>query len=244
MDEQYTKEMAELQSDHWWYEGRRNILSALIAKMKLPADATILEGGCGPGANLKMLSKFGKVSAFEPDDFSVQHAGSISGLDIKNGTLPNGLPFSESFDLVCAFDVIEHIGDDIGSVKALCDHTKTDGYAIFTVPAFQFLWSHHDDINFHKRRYTKAMLRDVLQKAGYKIEFISYYNFFLFPLAAGIRLLKNALRLKEQGSDVTMPKSNFINKMMIMVFSSEMHLLQFMPLPFGLSVVAVCRKVK
>lgn len=242
MDAQYTKEMAELQTAHWWYEGRRRILSSIIARLKLPHDAKILEAGCGPGANLNMLSKFGAVSAFEPDDFSVENARTLSSADVQNGTLPNGIPFHDQFDLVCAFDVIEHIDDDLASVRALHGATAGGGYALFTVPAFKFLWSHHDEINFHKRRYTRASLHKVLVAAGYRVEFISYYNFWLFPLAAGVRFIKNIIGAKEQGSDVQMPKSDAVNKLLCAVFASEKHMLKRFALPFGLSVIALCHK--
>lgn len=244
MDESYVKEMAVLQAEHWWYQGRRNVISKVIESLNLSKDSKILEAGCGPGGNLKMLSHFGDVRAFEPDSFSVEHSKELSGLDIQTGTLPEGMPFDEKFDLVCAFDVIEHIDDDKGSVKALCEHTKDDGYALFTVPAFQFLWSKHDVMNHHKRRYTKNEFKHVLVSAGYDVEFISYYNFFLFPLAAGIRLVKNALKIDDKGSDAQMPGTKFVNDALIFVFSSERHIIPKMALPFGLSIIAVCKKKK
>lgn len=240
MDESYYVRMAELQNRHWWYEGRRIILTSIIKKLNLPPDAKILEAGCGPGANLQMLKRFGQVDGFEPNDFAVQKARE-SGCNVQHGSLPGGIPFAGPYDLAGAFDVIEHIDDDAGSVKSLHAVTKPGGYAVFTVPAYRFLWSAHDDINHHKRRYTKKTLQKVLLEGGYEIEKISYYNTLLFPLAVAVRLMKKLLQADKE-DDVQMPGSALMNKVLCFVFSSERHVLKFMNLPFGLSLIAVCRK--
>lgn len=241
MDKDYTEQMAMVQKDHWWYEGRRAILASRIKGLGLSDPSHILEAGCGPGANLAMLSSFGNVSAFDPDQFSVNHAKAIATAKISQGTLPDNMSFDESFDLVCAFDVIEHIDDDVSSVRSLYERTNEGGYAVFTVPAFQFLWSWHDEINHHKRRYSKSMLRQALESAGYQVDFISYYNFWLFPVAAMARLISKIMPVKQTKGELRIPNA-FINSLFKFIFSSEKHLLKIMPLPFGLSLIAVCKK--
>lgn len=241
MDADYTRQMAAIQKDHWWYEGRRNVLARLIKTIKLPPRSNILEAGCGPGANLEMLSCFGALSAFEPDAFSAAHAAQISGAIIKKGGLPDNIPYEQNFDLVCAFDVIEHIEDESGALKALKSRIKPDGHAIFTVPAHQWLWSAHDEINHHKRRYSRAGFKTALEQAGFEVIKISYYNMWLFPAAALVRLIKNILGAKEElKSDVHMPPPA-LNKILCALFSSEKYLLPSINLPFGLSVVAICK---
>lgn len=241
MDQTYYRQMAALQADHWWYEGRRRILADFIKRIRLPHKARILEAGCGPGANLTMLSCFGEVSAFEPDQFAVEHAARISELPVKTGLLPDQIPFDQTFDLIGAFDVIEHIEDDLGALRALHNKVKVGGYALFTVPAHQWLWSQHDDINHHKRRYNKAQFKDVLERSGFAVEQISYYNMWLFPPAVLVRYLK---RLTGGGadSDVTMP-SGGVNTALQSLFASEGKLLKYINLPFGLSVIALCKRV-
>lgn len=240
MDANYYREMAELQTDHWWYEGRRNILSSIIKDLNLPENAQILEAGCGPGANLDMLKSYGEVSAFEPEDFAAAHASEISGLDVKTGLLPDPFPFDGPFDLIGAFDVIEHIDDDVGALMALNSRLKDDGTAIFTVPAHQWLWSKHDDINHHKRRYNRSEFKKTLEKGGFRVEKISYYNMWLFPAAVSVRYLKK-WGGKDDESDVQMP-APFVNKALCTMFSSEKHILKMMNQPFGLSIIAVCKK--
>lgn len=241
MDADYTRKMADLQTHHWWYEGRRIILASLIKNLDLAVRATILEAGCGPGANLEMLACFGKVKAFEPDVFSVSHAEKISKLEVKTGSLPSPIPYAEQFDLICAFDVIEHIDDDLAALRALGEKIKPGGHALFTVPAHMWLWSEHDDINHHKRRYTLKQFRNVLELAGYRVDKISYYNMWLFPLAASVRLTKKLFGIKDH-DDMQMP-STFANKALCRLFSSEHYLLKRFNLPFGLSIIAQCRKI-
>ena len=240
MDQEFCRQIAEIQADHWWYEGRRRILRSVIERLHLPKSAHILEAGCGTGANLNMLRRFGDVKCFDPDDWARDAAQKRYGMEVLPGTLPDGLPFSQKFDLVCAFDVIEHIDDDVGSLAALCNALAPEGRAVFTVPAYMFLWSRHDDFNQHKRRYTRSGFADVLRKGGFEIEFISYYNTLLFPLVLGIRVLKNLLRIKDQ-TDMEILRRGIGNKILLAIFSAEKYLLRLAPMPFGVSIIAVCR---
>ena len=241
----YYKEMAALQDEHWWYEGRRQILRTVIGQLALSENAKILEAGCGPGANLNMLKEFGNVQAFEPDEFAAQHAYKISGIEVQQGGLPDPFPFEgQGFDMIGAFDVIEHIEDDLGALQKLSDHLMPGGSAVFTVPAHQWMWSAHDEVNDHKRRYSKKGFKSVLQQAGFYVEDISYYNMWLFPPAILVRFLKKTLKSSSAGqkeSDVKMPH-RFVNGILRSVFASEKYILPFMPLPMGLSIIAVCRK--
>lgn len=244
MDHDVYIRMAETQDRHWWYEGRRRILATLISHLKLPADAHILEAGCGPGANLKMLSCFGEVSAFEPDDFAINYCREHSGLPqerLKTGFLPAPVPFSESFDLVGAFDVIEHVEQDLDSLKALFHLTKAGGYALFTVPAYPCLWSQHDVVNHHKRRYVCSQFTSLLQSAGYQVNYISYYNATLFPAVVAVRFIKKILNIKDK-PDETLPRYEFINHALMMIFSAERFILGRLRLPFGVSLIAICQR--
>lgn len=241
MDQELVRQIADVQADHWWYEGRRRILRSVIAGLKLPEHAQLLEAGCGTGANLPMLKEFGEVKCFEPDGWAREAAMGRYGLSIPPGALPADLPFGGPFDMVGAFDVIEHIDDDVGSLKALRSTLKEGGAAVFTVPAYKFLWSRHDDFNQHKRRYTRKQFKQALADAGFKVEFISYYNTFLFPAVFGVRMLKKLFRIKDK-TDMEILNRGAVNKFLLWLFSFERHLLKCMALPFGVSIIAVCRK--
>ncbi len=243
MDHDVYRRMAEIQDRHWWYEARRRIIATCIKRLKLPDNAKILEAGCGPGANLKMLARFGDVWAFEPDNFAINHCRVYSGIaphQLETGFLPAPLPFEGPFDLIGAFDVIEHVQQDKESLAALYQITKPGGYALFTVPAFPFLWSQHDVVNHHHRRYVLPQFETLLRDAGFEIKLISYYNIFLFPLVAGVRLIKKTLRIKDK-PDEALP-GPFVNKVLQFIFAAERHLLGHVPLPFGVSIIAICQR--
>lgn len=245
MEDYYYQQMAKIQQKHWWYDGRRKILSSTIATLPLnaPANTRILEIGCGTGANLNMLKKFGSVHGAEPHGFAREYAKKVSECPIEGAFLPHNIPFKENFDLIGVFDVIEHVDEDLKSLKAINTRLNDNGYAIFTVPAFQFLWSKHDEVNHHKRRYTKKQFLALLKEAGYNVKLISYYNFWLFPPVALIRTIKNITKSKAETGDLKLPKSSFINTLLYKMFSSERFLIKAkMPLPFGVSIIAVCQK--
>jgi SAM-dependent methyltransferase len=230
-----------LEQAHWWFAGRRAILARLIGDLKLPEHARILEAGCGAGGNLKLLSRFGHVRAMEPDEPSRQYVAEHWGVKVDHGLLPDGLPYKPgSFDAVCCFDVIEHVEDDKGAVTALAGLLVPDGYLVATVPAYQWMWSHHDELHHHKRRYTRAQMVRLFESAGLEVRRASYFNAVLFLPAAAVRIGKNLFGLK--GADDAMP-SKPVNWLLERLFTSEAGWLRRGSLPFGLSIIIIGRKV-
>ncbi len=203
MEESVFQRMSGHDAAHWWFVARRRILRDQIATLGLPADARILEAGCGPAGNLAMLSEFGSVEAFEPNDTARRIAEERTGLSVRAGTLPDDALFPpESFDLVAAFDVVEHIQDDDGAVRSLARTLKPGGHFIMTVPAYAWLWSAHGRRHHHKRRYTSAAVRDLLERAGLTIDKCSYYNTLLMPAVVLRRVMAGS---REASSSPTTP---------------------------------------
>ena len=231
-----------IQKQHWWFVTKKDIiLDAIAGHVQLQKDNTVLDIGCGSGLMLNALDELANTSGMDMSDEAIQFSKEIFKGSIKQGSLPDNVPFSnESFDLITALDVIEHIDEDIESLKAIRYLLKPSGKAIITVPAYMFLWSSFDEMNEHKRRYTLPELRQKLISAGFQIEKISYFNTILFPIVYIVRKLNNLLG-RDGASDVDMPgrPMNFILKS---IFGLEKYLLRLMNLPFGVSILAVVKK--
>jgi len=241
MERQVYDRLELLQDEHWWFRSRREILASVLGRLRLPtAKPTILEAGCGTGGNLEMLSQFGQLKAFEHDVEALDMACDKGKYDVLQGTLPRAMPdYQDPFDLVAAFDVIEHVEEDLESLKTLRSKLKPDGKMVMTVPAFPFLWSAHDETHHHFRRYTRPELIKKLQEAGFEIEYISYFNSLLFPVIVGARVIKNLLGIKDIPDDGMPTRS--INKILSLIFSSERHWLGRFSAPFGVSLIAIAR---
>ncbi|HCK82991.1 MAG TPA: class I SAM-dependent methyltransferase [Hyphomonadaceae bacterium] len=238
-------DMHAVEGEHWWFVARRKILDKIIRRFARRGALQLLEAGCGTGGNLRMLANIGRVTAFEPNAAARSLAQRLGVADVSDGLLPAPHPIQETFDVVCAFDVIEHLDADTESCRALAALIKPDGIGVFTVPAFAFLWSHHDVVLHHKRRYTRAAFLAMLQGAGLEIVYSSYFNFLLFPAIAGVRVLRTALGARDGENDDTaqMPPTP-INKALAAVFGAERFLLPALRFPFGVSIVAVVRPVR
>ncbi len=228
------------EDQHWWFLSRRCIIKKIIDcyfyKNNIK-NKKILEVGTCSGGNLEMLSQYGNLFAMEMDKDACKIAQDRGLCDVKQGKLPDQFPFDKQFDVICMFDVLEHIEDDLATLHCLKDKLSSRGKLIITVPAYQWLWSQHDVISHHYRRYSKKTLTHVLNQAGFKINYITYFNTFLFPLIAGIRLINNCLGIKED-SDMEMP-SKGVNHILKTIFASERFFLPKTSFPFGVSLLVV-----
>ncbi|MBW8816097.1 MAG: class I SAM-dependent methyltransferase [Caulobacterales bacterium] len=239
MDRSVYENMRRIERTHWWFCARRRILSEELRRMDIPSDARILEVGCGTGGNLGMLSHFGHVVGLEPDEESRAYAARETGVPVVGGFLPEPVPeFEAPFDVIAAFDVIEHLDRDLDSVAALMRLLKPGGRIISTVPAHAWMWSEHDVVHHHKRRYRREDFVALFQKAGGRIRRMTYFNSLLFPPIAAVRLVKRGG--KREGDDVV--PAAVVNWALGAVFGFERILLRMGSLPFGVSMLVVAEK--
>lgn len=241
MKQKFYYEMHVSEDVHWWFVARRLILRKVLDRFYCKrGSGKVLELGCGSGGNLQMLKDCGSLCAIELDDNARNWANARNLCHVEKGTLPYDIPFSGKFDLICMLDVLEHIDDDLGTLQVVRDKLNENGILIVTVPAYQFLWSSHDVVNNHKRRYRRKQLIDIFRVAGLKVKYASYFNTILFPLVAACRLLNNLVG-KQECSDIKLP-SPHTNKILTWFFSSERFFLPHISFPFGVSILLVASK--
>ena len=241
MDRVVYDRMAEHDSTHWWYVARRDILHDYVARYAdLPRDARILEIGCGTGHNLPMLQQFGEVDAIEIDPAARAIASERLGKPAGDAPLPT-LPGVDraSYDMVAVLDVIEHIGDDVAALRAMKACLKPGGKILIAVPAHQWMWSAHDVVNHHHRRYSKATLGAAIGRAGLRHNGLRWFNSLLFPVAVAARFA-GKLAGKDDSDDS--PPAKPINAAFETIFGLERHLVGRVPLPWGLSLITLASR--
>lgn len=240
MDRRVYDRMAEHDSTHWWYRARRDILADFLTREgELPDRPRILEIGCGTGHNLPMLARFGEVDAIEIDPAARAIASERLGKPVGASPLP-ALPDVPrgQYDLIAVLDVVEHIEDDVGALAAMRERLAPGGKILITVPAHQWMWSAHDVVNHHHRRYSKGSLKKAIRAAGLRPYKLGYLNSLLFPLAAGARLV-GRLTGREDSDDSPPPPA--VNKLFENIFRIERFLVGRMPMPPGVSIVTFAK---
>lgn len=233
--------MAELDQDHWWFLARRRILKRLIERVvRPPRKAKILEIGCGTGHNLAMLKSFGSLEASELDRCARAVANKRLPGRVKNAKLPDLTKFKRNgYDLIALLDVLEHVPDDLASLRSIHMRLKPGGALLLTVPANPWMWSAHDAAHHHFRRYTRKQLEELFLRSGLEVQLLSYFNTLLFPLVAAARVAGKITR--KQSADDKLPSAP-INSILNSVFGLEAALIGRLPMPFGVSLVAVVRR--
>lgn len=229
---------------HWFPCGRRQLLQTMIERF-VSEPNRIADIGCGTGANFQMLQGFGSVVGV---DFAEQAIAYCHQRQL-NATAVAGLPHlpfrDETFDLVCALDVIEHIADDTAAVREMTRICRPGATLLLTVPAYQWLWSQHDDANQHQRRYTRAQLRKLFADLPMDILKLSHFNLLLSPPIVAVRLLG---RIRDKLRPPATPKLDLaetpapLNRLLQATLAAERFVIPSLNLPFGISILCAARK--
>mgnify|MGYP003652955780 CR=1 FL=1 len=249
MELEYEKTYHEVERKHWWFKTRRNILLKMIEG--LDKNSRILDIGSSSGLMLEEMKGLG----FNPDnlygvDISEKaiancHSNGFNNafvMDAHNITLEK-----ESFDLIIASDCLEHLERDEEALSNWNSLLKPNGQIIIFVPAYQFLWSRHDDVNFHFRRYTNTELRHKMENNNFKIQKSGYWNVLLFLPIAGVRLFGNLFSgkkqdaIREMDGDLAMP-GNIANSVLTSVVNLENTMIPSIRFPFGVSTFCIATK--
>ena len=249
MDKAYFKQYYRLEREHWWFKARIKILASILEKnLSHKNSIKILNVGVATGATSEMLQQFGEVTSIEYDEDCCQFINQQSNLNVSQGSITELNFANHSFDVVCAFDVIEHVEDDATAAKELERVCAPNGYIFVTTPAYQFLWSEHDVVNHHFRRYTLANFRNLFSTGSLVNIKTTYFNFFLFMPIALIRIIlwpfqkRKTTTNTNQETDATRFTPGILNKLLYQLFLFEKVLLNQFSLPFGVSILLLLKK--
>jgi SAM-dependent methyltransferase len=234
--EQKAYEYLKQSEDSWWWKGRAYAVSRLLSKYVHSKDNNILDVGAGYGSMYPVLALYGDVLALEV----YEEAANVCRMRGYREVLTHDDDLNgkgKAFDLIGAFDVIEHIENDQKFLDSLYKSLKPGGLIIATVPAYQALWSTHDVEHHHFRRYTKSSLKYVFSEAGFKVIYSSYWNFSLFPVAFALRKLGH-------GGDEGLNPGGVINSLISGLLWLESRCMSYVSFPWGVSVVILARRVK
>jgi len=233
---------------HFWYKARLIFIEHLLNKyIKKPNnDLKILDIGCGTGTEIKVLQKFGKITALDVNKQALviaQKTGcEIIYANLEQDKLPSG-----KFDVVCAFDILEHLEKDVETLQKIYQSLQKNSLLVLTVPAFPFLFGPHDIALSHKRRYSKKELIKKIKDANFEIKTIGYWNSFLFPIEALFRIIKIVLnKTKKQKTNFQTENKTPIKILNLLFFYllniDNIFFKKNIKFPFGITLYLVARK--
>lgn len=190
MDRRIYEQMQAVEDDHWWFRGRRQVISAMLGGVVASGAGRVLDAGCGSGGNLHTYTRFGSVLGVDMEVVALDHARRRGYRGVGLASL-GSLPFrSGSFDLVTATDVIEHVDDDLEALGEFARVARPGGHLLVTVPAHSWLWSDSDVQLGHRRRYTARQVEERCRAAGWSVRRTSYFNTVLLPPIAAVRWVR------------------------------------------------------
>jgi SAM-dependent methyltransferase len=235
--------MLAVDDHHWWFRGRRQIIRTELDRLPLVPGARVLDAGCGSGRTLVELVDYGEAAGLELDSDAAQLARDRGIAEIQVGRLEE-LPWpQESFDLITCLDVIEHTQNDrlaLGELHRVC---KPGGFLLVTVPAYQALWSMHDEANHHYRRYSRRALREAARGAGWEIARMTSFNSVLLAPAAVIRISQRRTGSRNGYTNSLDVPPRWLNRALEQPLRLEAGWLRHGgTLPAGLSLLAMLRK--
>ena len=231
-----------VEQSHWWHIGRRQIIASFvedICRRVTDRRPRILDVGCGTGANLLMLSKYGDAEGVDVSEDALAFCRERGLEKVKLGAA-EALPYEDgTFDLVTALDVVEHLDNDLAGLREMRRVLRPGGRVLLFVPTFMFLWGLQDDVSNHRRRYRLPELRRVLEQAGFEIERTTYANItFFLPILLARKLMRATGIKAESENNINVPA---LNGLLGGMLGAESVVLKYMNIPFGVSGLCVAR---
>ena len=233
----------EVETTYWWNVGRFKIIESFIRRYIKPRpDSKLVDLGCGTGGTTLWLQKFGKVKGVDGSKQALAYCRKRGLTDLTQSDMEKLKLPSDHFDGAFALDILEHVEDDRKAIREIHRVLKPGGGLLVTAPAYQWLWSEHDEVCHHRRRYTLGRMVDELREAGFQVRRRSYCIVFpFFPLVALIHFRSLFKKDKKiMMSIVPLPKP--LNNLLIALLGFENFILKFFDFPFGISVICMAEK--
>ena len=234
---------ARAERDHFWFRGFRRFVEPMVAAAVAGRPVNILDCGCGTGHNLTLLRRYGRAYGIDLTWAGLQYAHVQGERRIARATAAN-LPFADGlFDLVTSFDVLYAFNDEMerAALNEMYRVLRPGGQIIINVAALNFLKGNHSVLGGEVRRYDRAELRDHLVRTGFTVLRITYTNFTILPMVAGIRVAQRLVGHRESTSEMTVP-SKPVNAALSALLAVESAALKVMNMPLGSSLLVLAQK--
>jgi len=243
MEREFEKKYHKLEKDHWWFISRRDAVRRIINKYD--KNIKILEIGCSSGQLIDVLKgdKYSEITGIDISKEAVQlcqcrNMRDIIQMDGSRMGFKRG-----KFDLIIASDILEHMDNDFHVIKEWRRVLKENGEIVAFVPAFKFLWSDHDEVNKHFRRYSKRELISLFEESGFEVVRVSYWNFFFFFPVLIVRLIKRKIIKFSKPKDELFRMNKIVNQFLVALLKVENIHANCFNLPLGLSLFIIAKKV-
>jgi SAM-dependent methyltransferase len=242
MKEHLHREIINIEKNHWWFVARRKIIKSFLKKSLNKKTNNILDIGSGTGTNFSVLKVFSdNLTGLEPFNEAINYSqNNFPEIPIIRGSFPE-FDIINKFDLISLFDVLEHLEEEKLALDKIYKALNPGGYVVITVPAYMFMWTKHDEIAHHKRRYTKRNLSETLRASGFKIDRMSYFNTLLFVPIVVVRFFSKFFIKDGENSDFS-KTPDILNGLLKFIFGLESYALPYIIFPFGVSIICLASK--
>lgn len=244
MERSAVEEMHRIEDRHWWFQGKRRVVLGTLDRLlaSLPAGP-ILDLGCGTGRTLRELASRRPAFGLDADPACLGYCAERGsrGLGRTHG---ERLPLRDgALALVTALDILEHLDDDLAAAREIHRVLRPGGALLASVPAYRLLWSPHDEVLHHRRRYTRREFTELLRRAGFEVERSFAFNYLLFPPILAVRLLRKLLPIGRGSTDFfLLPRP--LNAALRGLFELEWAIDRVLSVPVGVTWIAIARKAR
>ncbi|KAA5543631.1 class I SAM-dependent methyltransferase [Roseiconus nitratireducens] len=236
MQSDYALQYRRLYNQHWWWRSRESVILSILDRYAAGrTDLRILDVGCGDGLFFDALLRFGDVQGVEKDPTIVDPIGPHRSR-IHVGPFEASFRPQQPFSAVLMLDVLEHLDDPWTALRHALTLLRDDGLMVITVPAFNELWTQHDDINHHRIRYTKRSFGKLAEECSLRVDRCEYFFHWVAAAKLGVRL-KEKIRPTDPRPAEVPPAA--VNQLLRWGSEIERRLFGWMKLPFGSSLLVV-----